>query len=382
MCNTKNSKVSLDTSNKLRVLFLPNWKVQRCNEAPKDKQPPDYYIEGEDYWFFRYFENKPVVDIIDVSSFKWLENFEKNKIRFYIIQAIKVIPKLSKYDIVMSHGMQSGIVIALWRRFFKSKTRHIVFDIGSFNSAAENGTALKLMRFASKSIDGIIYHTSSQKEYYKQFFPWIVDKSQFIKFGTDYDYFCEENGNFPETIARQNQEIGCKKEYCICIGYTKRDWDTLVDAFQMTNIKNLRLLLVGHVDDKYSGIPNIEQVGFVDIQELKRLITDAKFCVLPLKSYNYSYGQMTLMQQMAMGKCVIAAKVPSLVDYVENRKTAILYNPEDADELAEIITEIDGNEALRSSISNNAVSYIKIVNNEKIMAKDIEKTCKAILTGI
>ena len=40
------------------------------------------------------------------------------------------------------------------------------------------------------------------------------------------------------------------------------------------------------------------------------------------KSFNYSYGQMTLMQQMALGKCVVAAKVPSLVDYVENGKTA------------------------------------------------------------
>ena len=96
----------------MKILFLPNWEVMKCSEAPKDKQPPDYYVKGEDYWFFRYFERKPEVDIIDVASAKWIQNIEKNKLRFYVIQALKAIPRLNKYDLVVSHGMQSGVVIS------------------------------------------------------------------------------------------------------------------------------------------------------------------------------------------------------------------------------------------------------------------------------
>ena len=177
----------------MKILFLPNWEVMKCSKAPKDKQPPDYYVKGEDYWFFRYFERKPEVDIIDVASAKWIQNIEKNKLRFYVIQALKAIPRLNKYDLVVSHGMQSGVVISLWRRLFKTRAKHVVFDIGAFNSAAESGAALKLMQFASRSIDGFIYHTSSQIKYYEKFFPWIVDKSQFIRFGTDAEYFTEES---------------------------------------------------------------------------------------------------------------------------------------------------------------------------------------------
>lgn len=54
-------------------------------------------------------------------------------------------------------------------------------------------------------------------------------------------------------------------------------------------------------------------------------IYNARLCVLPLESFNYSYGQMTFLQQMALGKCVIAANVPSLNGYAEDKKTAVFY---------------------------------------------------------
>ncbi|WP_026655863.1 glycosyltransferase family 4 protein [Butyrivibrio sp. AE3003] len=357
----------------MKVLFLPNWEVMRCNEAPKDKQPPDYYEKGKEYWFFRYFEKKPEVDIIDVSSAKWIQNIEKNKIRFYVIQALKAIPRLNKYDLIISHGMQSGVVISLWRRLFRTKSKHIVFDIGAFNSAAESGAALKLMQFASRSIDGFIYHTSSQIRYYEKFFPWIVDKAQFIRFGTDAEYFSEEKSELIETNASREEDKGLDGvPYCICVGYSKRDWDTVIKAFELSNPANLKLLLVGHVEERYKDIANVEQMGFVSISELKKLIIGARFGILPLKSYNYSYGQMTLLQQMAMGKCVIASRVPSLVDYYEEGVTAISYEPENAEELADTIKRVNSNGLMRNEIGKKAAEYVKNISNECTMAKEIE----------
>lgn len=59
-----------------------------------------------------------------------IENFEKNKLRFYVVQTLRAIPKLKNYDLIVSHGMQSGIVLSLFRRFVKTKEKHIVFDSG------------------------------------------------------------------------------------------------------------------------------------------------------------------------------------------------------------------------------------------------------------
>ena len=62
----------------MKILMLVNWKVAFGNQVPEHKQPPDYYVYGEDYWFYRYFREKPEVDVIDISSFPQLEKFEKN----------------------------------------------------------------------------------------------------------------------------------------------------------------------------------------------------------------------------------------------------------------------------------------------------------------
>ncbi len=353
----------------MKILMLVNWKIEYCNQKPMDKQPPDYYVEGEPYWFYRYFTEKPEVDVVDVSSFSWLENFEKNKIRFYIWQTIKMIPQLHKYDLIVSHGMQSGVVLSLLRRIFKTKAKHVVFDIGSFNSAAESGFALKLMQFASKSIDGIIYHTSSQIEYYKRFFPWIVDKSKFIHFGTDLDFF-----DSSELVKTEERE-----EYIICVGYSKRDWDTLVEAYKKLNT-HIKLRLVGHVEVKYEGISGIEQYKFMSIKELISQIYNARFCVLPLESFNYSYGQMTLMQQMALEKCVITARVPSLIDYIQDGKTALFYESKNIDDLSEKIKDVLLDVKKQQQVGANARNFLSQYCNERIMSGSIEEffqTCVA-----
>lgn len=346
----------------MKILMLVNWKIEYCNHKPTDKQPPDYYEEGKLYWFYRHFNEKPEVDVIDISSFGFMENFEKNKIRFFVWQTLKVLPRLGRYDLIVSHGMQSGIVLSLWKRLFGMRAKHIVFDIGAFNSGAESGFALRLMQFASKSLDGVIYHTSSQIDYYKQFFPWLVKKSEFIRFGTDLEFFQPMELDESEDKAR----------YIICVGYSKRDWDTVVKAYQKIDT-DIRLRLVGHVDEKYTEIEGVEQIPFVPIRELINQIHNAKFCVLPLESFNYSYGQMTLMQQMALGKCVITAQVPSLIDYVESGKTALMYEPKNIMDLVEKIQLLIENQLLCEKLGTAGREYLLKECNEVIMAKDIER---------
>ncbi len=344
----------------MKILMLVNWKIQYCQQRPSDKQPPDYCVAGEDYWFYRYFREKPQVDVVDVSSFPWLERFEKNKLRFYVWQTLKVLPKLGRYDLIVSHGMQSGVVLSLFRRLLKTKAKHIVFDIGSFGSAAERGMALKLMQFASRSIDGLIYHTGSQIDYYRGFFPWLVEKSRFIRFGTDLEFFSPSGGEEKQQAA----------PYLICVGYAKRDWDTLVKAYRMVDT-NVKLRLVGHIDPQYANIPGVEQVDFVPIRELMAQISHAWAAVLPLEQFNYSYGQMTLMQQMALGKCVIAARVSSLVDYIDD-DTAVLYTPGDARDLADQLEKVLADPGFRDTIARNGQNHLRKNCNEAVMARQIE----------
>lgn len=352
----------------MKILMLVNWKIEYCNSVPKSKQPPDYCIKGEDYWFYRYFKNKPDVDVIDISSFPALENFEKNKLHFYIHQGLKAVPRLDKYDLVVSHGMPSAVIVALWQRLFKKKIKHIVFDIGCFNSAAESGRIMKIMQYVSKSIDGIIYHTKCQKEYYEKYYPWLADKSEFIRFGTDLEFF--DNGSL-----KKSNDYG---KYIVCIGASRRDWDTLIKAYKLLDT-DIKLKIIGHTDEKYNGIKGVKQIPFIPVTDMINQIYNARLCVLPLESFNYSYGQMTFLQQMALGKCVIAANVPSLNGYAEDKKTAVFYEAKNENSLADAVNFVLDNPKEEAKIISNARDYLKNECNERIMAEQIENFYLKIL---
>lgn len=352
----------------MKILMLVNWKIEYCNSVPKSKQPPDYCIKGEDYWFYRYFKNKPEVDVIDISSFPALENFEKNKLHFYIHQGLKAVPRLDKYDLVVSHGMPSAVIVALWQHLFKKRVKHIVFDIGCFNSAAESGRIMKIMQKISKSIDGIIYHTKCQKEYYEKYYPWLVDKSEFIRFGTDIEFF--DNGSL-----KKSNDYG---KYIVCIGASRRDWDTLIKAYKLLDT-DIKLKIIGHTDEKYNGIKGVKQIPFIPVTDMINQIYNARLCVLPLESFNYSYGQMTFLQQMALGKCVIAANVPSLNGYAEDKKTAVFYEAKNENSLADTVNFVLDNPKEEAKIISNARDYLKNECNERIMAEQIENFYLKIL---
>ena len=368
----------------MKILMLVNWKVERCASPPKDRQPPDYVVKGEPYWFYRYFRMPVEVDVLDISSFPALEHFEKEKLRFYVIQALRAIPKMGRYDLVVSHGMQSGVAVSLFRRFFPGKARHVVFDIGSFNSAAESGGALRLMQFSSRSIDGLIYHTGMQKEYYRKHFPWILPKSRFIPFGTDSVFFSERED-------RKEKKSG--EEYILCVGYHKRDWDTLTKAYGFLAKKHRKefdlpaLRLVGKPDyclPASFSLPEgaiLEKMPYIPVQELMDQIAGALFCVVPLEYFNYSFGQMTLLQQMAMGKAVISAKVPSMLDYVQEGEDGLFYEPGNAEELCAGMERLLEDPAFRENMGRKAAFSVKVLHNEKKMAQKIEAFYQEVLEG-
>lgn len=361
----------------MKILMLVNWKVEFCEAAPANKQPPDYYTDGNSYWFFKYFKEPVQVDVIDISSFPLLEKIESKKLKFYIWQALRAIPKLNQYDYVLSHGAQSGVMLSLWRRLFKGKAKHILFDIGSFNSAAESGGALKLMQFASKSLNGMIYHTSNQKKYYEKCFPWLVEKARFIPFGTDSVFF-----DFAE-------EPACEEKSIVCVGYKKRDWDTLIAAYQKfakeAEGKEIPFLhLIGSDDSGVSKdveLPKgakIVTTPYIPIDELILQIRKALFCVLPLEEFNYSYGQMTLLQQMALGKAVITSAVSGVIDYVRDGQNALCYQTGNVEELREKMTLLYQDEALRKTLGAQAAEYVKHAYNEEKMALKIEEYLKEL----
>lgn len=354
----------------MKILLLINWKIKYCNYIPDNLQPSDYSCSKETFWFFKYFTEVPEVDVVDISGPGWIEKIE-NKLRFNFYQTLKVLHKINKYDLIFVHGSNSAMILGAIKHLIKINIPPIIdVDISSFHQATEKGLIHRLSQFSSKGFDYMVYHTSSQIEYYKKEFNWLVNKCEFIPLGVDYNYWKTKKYSIKAN----------SKSYIVCVGYRKRDWSTLLEAYNEANIDE-ELYLIGKPDMKCEN-PRVKTLPFIPINELMTYIINAKFSVIPLDDFNYSFAQLTLLQQMALGVPILAADVHAIHDYIKLSDGVISYIPYDVNDLKTKLRLFSNmeNTNLRKMGQCN-IQCTKTSLSEQQMALRFEKICKILCGG-
>lgn len=351
----------------MKILLLINWKITYCDKVPTDIQPSDYCCKEEPFWFFKYFKDIPDLDVVDISAPYLIEKIER-KMRFHFYQTLRILNRLKKYDLIFIHGSNSAMLLCALKRVFKIKTPPILdVDISSFHQAYTSGMIHRLSQFSSKEFDYMVYHTSSQKKYYEANFPWLTEKSEFIPLAVDYEYWEKKNyRSIPE-----------KDTYIICVGYRKRDWNTLLKAYDEAEIKE-KLVLIGNPNIQCSN-KNVIVKPFIQIDELMTYINNCKFSVIPLDDFNYSFGQLTLLQQMALGTPILGADVPAIRDYARLSDGVKLYKAYDVEDLKEnliCMSEKKYEEIIKMKNAN--IHVIKNELSEKRMARQFEIICNKL----
>ena len=162
----------------------------------------------------------------------------------------------------------------------------------------------------------------------------------------------------------------------MCAGKSKCDWDTVVKAYKESKI-NLDLHLIGGKEEQFENISGVVQILYLPINDF--IVQGAEFCVLPLEPVPFSFGQMRLLQQMALRKCVIVSDAPSILDYVENNQTAIVYESSNDEELKKQMSYLCYDLKKREAIESAAYEFVKQDCNEKNMAEKIEDFFETVL---
>jgi len=348
----------------MKILFLPNWTVVKSDTDITDLQAPDKYIIGKPYWFFKYFPENTQVDVIDIQAKNKLHRIEK-KIKFYIWQAIQAFKKSKQYDAVISHGAQSGLVYALLNRFRKNEKRplHIIIDVGAMNGGRNNRIETSIIRWALKSNPAIIYHASVQQTMYETVYKGLIKRSQFIPFGVNTEEF------YPLNLPAA--------DYVLSFGYSKRDYPTLLAAWKEIDT-SAKLYIIG--DTSITCQNNIISFPKSSVSVLKQYIAECLFVVIPLPVFNYSYGQMSFLQSMTMGKPVIVTKTPSSIDYLKDAQGAFLVNPYDKTDMKNKIEYLLAHKEQLNDLGNKARKDIETNHfDEQTMAEKIEAFIKTLV---
>ncbi len=350
-----------------RILFLPNWHVRRLAHDDDRVQAPDKVVEGDDrgYWFFRHFRRKVEVDVLDIGRENWWRKLE-HKIKFYIAQPLKAFMRRNRYDVVVSHGAQSGLVYELLATFASKKPLHVMIDVGGLNGARINMIETPLIKFAMRKSPVIIVHSSRQLQLYRDHYPNLAPKAHFVPFGTDFDFFSEHlhSDDIPTDHV------------LLSVGYAKRDYSTLCQAWKQASVGHFKLCIVGDTSlaEQYSDCPSIEFSERIPIAELMSLTRRCTAVVVPLPEFLYSYGQMTILQSMAMGKPMIVTRTTSTADYIDHDPGVMAVQPHDVGALSQALERMCGlsQEELQLMGKHN-MAHVREHFNEQSMAEKIEK---------
>ena len=171
-----------------------------------------------------------------------------------------------------------------------------------------------------------------------------------------------------------------RKNYIVCVGYRKRDWNTLLKAYNELNIDE-ELYLIGKPDIKCEN-SKIKVLPFIPISELMTYIVNAKFSVIPLDDFNYSFAQLTLLQQMALGVPILAADVYAIRDYIKRSSGVISYIPYDVENLKTKLQELSKlEEADLRKMGQSNMECIMTVLSEQQMAQRFERICRMLYGG-
>ena len=137
---------------------------------------------------------------------------------------------------------------------------------------------------------------------------------------------------------------------------------TLVDAFaQICRDRSDELSLVGEGGQREElqrrvtshGIADrVRFTGKVDNREIDRIYRDTDILVVPSV---WSENQpVTIMEAMAARTAVIASRIGGIPEFVEDRKTGLLFDPGNAGDLARCLRELIDSPAQRQAYAENA----------------------------
>ncbi|OGG26963.1 hypothetical protein A2960_02340 [Candidatus Gottesmanbacteria bacterium RIFCSPLOWO2_01_FULL_39_12b] len=136
----------------------------------------------------------------------------------------------------------------------------------------------------------------------------------------------------------------------------------LIDV--MSRLPKLKLLIAGRGNEEQALKNKIEKlrrqnirfIGFKDGKELKSLIRNARFTVLP--SLWYDVSPISILEANACGKPMVVSDIGGIPEIVRDDQTGLLFRPGDTEDCREKILKLWNKPILCSKLGKNAREFV------------------------
>jgi glycosyltransferase involved in cell wall biosynthesis len=145
-------------------------------------------------------------------------------------------------------------------------------------------------------------------------------------------------------------------------GQLLRDYDCLVDAVRDLPVRVQIAAGSPWIERKLEPerpLPSNVSWGKLNRFELRALYARSALAVVPIKQNHYQTGIATILEMMAMGKCVIATKTFGQTDTIVDGVTGVYVPPGDPAALRRAITELQKNPTKVAELGAAAREFIE-----------------------
>lgn len=200
-------------------------------------------------------------------------------------------------------------------------------------------------------IDNYIFVSKFSAQLHYHFFPHLKNKSQII----------------PNFFTPQTKDRLLKESYLLYIGRLSAEKGILQFVNRFTKHKNLALSLLvagdGPLKSQIEQIAmndhRIKLLGFIKGDEKERLISKAKYVVLP--SQWYENNPISLIESLALGTPVLASNIGGIPEIVEDNKNGFLFEAFNDQSIDSVLYKINNVEpqVYMNLVSNAFEKYYK-----------------------
>ena len=226
-----------------------------------------------------------------------------------------------------------------------------------------------------RSIHGIL--GTLNKKIDRFIVPTEFSKSKFIKGGFDAKKIVVKP-NFVAAECMANQNGSSKRDFALFVGRLsyQKGIHTVLEAWQDHDVRT-NLEIIGDGESSTSVEKAVERSngrikwhGQLSHQKVIDHMSQSRMVIMPSISYE-TFGR-TLIEGFATSSVIVASRIGSPAELVQDEKTGLLFQPGDASDLAEKVNRLCADAKLRNELSSAARTefeekYNADVNYEKLI---------------
>ncbi len=253
--------------------------------------------------------------------------------------------KRSDYDCFFTTGEDIGLPLAALLRVAPGKRSHTM--IAHTLLPAKKRAFFKIG--AGRELDRVLVYSTSEERLAVDELGLPVGQVQRIYYHADQQFF-------------RPQASPTQPDLICAAGQLLRDYECLVEAVRdlpvRVEIAAGSPWIERKLEPKYPLPANVSW-GKLNRFELRALYARSALAVVPIKQNHYQTGIATILEMMAMGKCVIATKTLGQTDTIVDGVTGVYVPPGDAQALGRAIAQLLQNPSKAAELGAAARRFIE-----------------------